>query len=565
METPLAQQNPESVFAKEEQIISFVQAAYPTIDLSPGTALRDLVVKMYAHLETRVQEQIDLALISSSLLEISKNPDLVDDEQVERVLSNFNISRAQGSTATGIIRVFLQTSASTVIPPNTVFTVGGQTFTPTQAFVLVPQASFTGDPSQRLIVSSGALYTTTIDVVATSPGLSGNVRASTVVSGIAPAITRIVSAKADADFTGGSDADDNTALLAKAKDGIVGKAFAGRDHIKAKLKAEFSSIKDVGVVGFLDPEMRRDLVNGVHVGNHVDIFVKSSSYPSRVSEKIGVQMISYDNLYTKHATFEMVLPSSKAAGMYTVESIRSNLTQAGSFEIVSDVRVLESNFNHLVGDEYVPPFTPYQRAIVRFKVSFDYLKEAATDTAKLQYEFDDPSEKVPSTFTTPTQGLAPLFYMYIEYLKMPTLQEIQAYVDLAAEKSLSSDMLVHAPVPIMCSVQMRLLKPPGAENPDIPALKSAIVSKFNSFGMGKSIPASALIHTAYQNIPSGYTIDLPVHMYGVVINTDLSKSVMFSSDALRPPYAPSKGLSGNTCAFFLESSMVDISILECGT
>ena len=127
METPLAQQNPESVFAKEEQIISFVQAAYPTIDLSPGTALRDLVVKMYAHLETRVQEQIDLALISSSLLEISKNPDLVDDEQVERVLSNFNISRAQGSTATGIIRVFLQTSASTVIPPNTVFTVGGQT------------------------------------------------------------------------------------------------------------------------------------------------------------------------------------------------------------------------------------------------------------------------------------------------------------------------------------------------------------------------------------------------------------------------------------------------------
>jgi hypothetical protein len=568
METPLSQQDPETVFSQEEQIVAFVQAAYPTIDLSPGTALRDLVVKLYAHLETRIQEQIDLALISSSLLEISKNPDVVDEEQVDRVLSNFNVSRASGSSASGVLRLFLPSSSSTVIPANTVFTLAGEDFSPTQSFVLVNESSYTGDPSQRLLVSSGSLYTTTIDVAATSPGLSGNVRASTVVSKINPTNSRIVSAKADSDFVGGADADDNAALLVKAKDGVVGKAFSGRDHIKAKLKAQFASVKDVGVVGFLDPEMRRDLIDGIHIGNRVDIFVKSASYPSRVAERVAIQMLSYDEQFTKTAIFELVLPPSKAAGLYTVESIRSNLSQTGSFEIVYDSRTLMGNSRHLIGDSYVPPFTAYQNAVIKFKVGFDYLAEMATDQAKALWgplTTGDSSEQPPSVLTALGPTIPDFFYAYIEYLQMPTLPEIQAYVDLAEERSLSSDMLVHAAVPVMCSLQMRLLKPAGAEDPDISSLKAALVSKFNSFAMGKSIPASALIHTAYQNIPSGYTVDLPVHMYGVVINPDLTKSVMFSSDALRPPNQPDKGVTANTCAFFLESSMVDISILECGT
>ena len=146
---------------------------------------------------------------------------------------------------------------------------------------------------------------------------------------------------------------------------------------------------------------------------------------------------------------------------------------------------------------------------------------------------------------------------------MPNLTEIQGYVDSAAERSLSADMLVKAPVPIMCSLQLRLLKPSGAEAPNLPNLKAALVSKFNSFEMGTSIPASALIHVAYQNIPTGYTVDLPIHMYGVIINPDLSKDVIYSSDALRPPNNPAKGATPNTCAFFLESNLTDISIVEC--
>lgn len=565
METPLAEQSPQQVYAKEEQIISFVKAAYPNVDLSPGTALRDLVVKIYAHLETRIQEQIDLALVSSSLLEISKNPNAVDDEQVSRVLSNFNVERGDGSTASGLLRLFLSSSTSVVVSPDTKFTLGGVTFSTPSSYVLVSSSNFTGASSQRLIEPSGSLFTVTLPVVASIPGSSGNVRASTVVSSVTPALSSVVSAKADSDFTGGADVEDNVSLLKKAKTGVVGKALSGRAHINAKLKTQFPEIKDVGVVGFLDPEMRRDLVQDVHVGNRVDLYVKSASYPSRITEKMPMQMISYDNEYSKEAIFEIVLPPSKAAGIYTIESIRSNLTQLGSFELVSDVRTMQGNDIHYVSDVETPAFTSYQNIVFRFKVPYDYIEECASSLAQAQMATWVSTAPPPAVFLNQSPDLVDLFYVYVEYLKMPNLTEVQLYVDSAEERSLSADMLVKAPIPIMCTMQMRLLKPPGAEDPDINLLKSALVSKFNSFDMGKSIPASAMIHTAYQNIPAGYSIDLPLHMYGVVINPDMSKDVMFSSDSLRPPKNYAKGVSGNTCAFFIEANLIDISIVECNS
>jgi hypothetical protein len=585
METPLADQSPDTVFSKEEQIIAFVKAAYPTIDLSAGTMLRDLVVKLYAHLETRIQEQIDLALMSSSLLEISKNPNDVDSTQVERVLSNFNVSRTEGSTASGIVRLFFSSANSTVITTDTLFTLGGLLFRPAGSYILVSEANYTGASNQRILEASGSLFTSTIDLIAMDLGSRGNIRATTMVAGVTPTISTLVSAKADSDFTGGADADDNVALLTKAKTGVMGKVFGGRDHIKAKIKSEFFSVKDVGVVGFLDPEMTRDLVDGVHIGGRVDLFVKTASYPSRIQEKIAAQMISYD-IGNQEALFEIVLPVSKAAGMYSIESIKSSLTQQTGLELVSDVRTLEENIRHLIPNIESAAFTAYQKATVRFLVPYPHIKEAATAEALAVIETgtsSNPNSWLPdeyvetsSTLPYPQTSYGPAniflntdpnivdhFFFYVEYLKMPNIVEVQNYVDSAAERSLSADMLVHAPIPGMCSLQMRLIKPAGAQNPDINALKAALVSKFNSFEMGKSIPASALIHTAYQNIPEGYVIDLPVHLYGVVIGPKLQKDIIYSSDALKPPKMPARNLTQNTVAFFLESALIDISIVEC--
>ena len=583
METPLAQQSPALVLSNEEQIMAFVLASYPTLDLSPGTALRDIVIKLYAHLEVRIQEQIDLALISSSMLEISKNPGLVDDTQVDRVLSNFNVTRSSGSTASGLVRLYFSSGGSKVLSQYTNFTIGGLVFTPTASYVLVSAANFTGASTQRILELTGSLYSVVIPVTCTTSGSTGNVRASTSITQLSPAIATFVSGKADSDFTGGSDEDDNVSLLTKVKTGVVGKVFGGREHIKAKLKTQFNEVVDAGVVGFLDPEMSRDLVNGVHLGNRVDLYVKTANYPSRITVKMPCQMISYDK-NTKQAVLEVVFSDSQSSGMYVVDRITPSPTQFGSLEIIEDNRTLVGNSLHFIGSEDSRAFSSYQKTRIRFLISYDTLKETATPLALNVINFGNTTGEAGSNpwydyldvdaivnnvillsnvFLNLNPSVVDFFFVYAEYLQMPNLQEVQGYVDSAEERSLSADMLVKAPIPIMCSMQFRLLKSSSAEAPDLNKLKSSLVSKFNSFEMGSNIPASALIHTIYQNIPSGYTVDLPVHMYGVIINPDLSKDVIYSSDTLRAPKNYSKGISPNTCAFFLESSLIDVSIVDC--
>lgn len=559
METPLAQQSSESVFAKEELIIAFVQEAFPTLDMSPGTAIRDLVIRLYAHLETRLQEQIDLALISSSLLEISKNPNVVDDAQVERLLSNYNVTRFEGATASGKVRIFLNAANSVFIDANAEIVINGVTFNPTESFILLPADAYSAASNQRLITASGSAYTALIDVVAVVPGSQGNMRSGSLVASFSPAPTTFVSAKADSDFSGGQDADDNVALIAKMRTGIVGKVFGGREHIKAKLKNAFSGIMDVGSVGFLDPEMKRDMVNGVHLGGRVDLFVKSASYPSRIQEQVVPKFVSF-NLVDKEGLFEVSFDSDKASGLYLVESFKALLSQSGSYELVSDVRTLSNSGNHYIEDPSKSAFSTYQKATVQFAVPFDEMIKAWSQLGPAPSYTAFISNL--NWYITNQENLG-IFKFYVEYLKMPDLQEIQAYVDSAAERSLSADMLVHAPIPVLSSLQIRLLKKAGSSDFDSSKLKSALTSKFNSYGFGESIPGSALVHLVYENVPDGYTVDLPIHMYGVMINPDLSKDVIFSADALRPPTNYAKGISPNNVAFFLESNMVDISIKEC--
>ena len=560
METPLAQQSPQTVFENEEQIVAFVQAAFPTLDLSPGTALRDLVVRIYAHLEVRIQEQIDLALISSSLLEISKDPNAVDDEQLDRLLSNYNVSRSEGSTATGKIRIFLNTATGQIISNTAVFTLNGLQYSPTTPTILSTAQTFTGASNQRLLEQSGSVYTAVIDVTAAGTGAEYNIKTGTLVSGVSPTIASYISAKADADFIGGADGDDNVALLEKAQAGIIGKLLSGRDHIKAKLMAEFPGVKDAGAVGFMDPEMTRDIVNGIHVGGRVDLYVKSSAYPSRLQEQFKAWFVSYDAAL-RVGTFEIYMPRSKAAGLYTVDSVRSLVSQLGSFELISDVRFIEGNTLHLTNSSLDAVYSGYQALKIRFKVPYGNILEAGVGVTNFPTDWNGSTEPIGRTWYK--NSTTPEFSFFIEYLKMPDMVELQEYVDSAGQRSLTTDMLVKAPVPALCSLQMRLLRPAGVTEVDLAALRTALASKFNSYGMGESIPASALIHTAYLNMPTGYTVDLPVHMYAVMIRPDQTKDVMFSSDALRPPRKPNEGLSGNTVAFFLDSSMVDVSVVTC--
>ena len=538
MVNSLANQPAADVLAKEEQIVAFINETYPEYDLSPGTVLRDIVIRIYAHLETRLQEKLDLATYSSSLLEISKDPSIADSAQVDRVLSNFNVSRSEGGKATGKVRLMLSSNESFVINVNTVFTISGKTFVPVTSFVLLKPENATGAPNERLFSTLGAYYSVLIDVVATSSGASGNIRGGTALTSISPNLKSYVSGKADADFSGGADADTNEVLLTKMKTGVVGKAFSGREHIKAKLKAQFPGVVDCGVVGMLDPEMTRDIVDGLHTGNRVDLYVKTARYPSRILDTVTATLVSYD--LTLGGLFEFTVDKENAAGLYLVESIRSEDSQAGSYEIVEDTRLSIDSSLHVTPSATDFTFSAYQTVKIRFRVP-------------------------PSNMSMYAYALAPstTAVFQVTYLQAPNIAEVQNYVDSPAERSLTADMLVKGPIPALSSVCLRIRAPGTGVVIDENAVKAAVTNTFNSYEIGSKIPGSALVHAAYGVIPVGCYIDLPIQMYAVLVRPDLSRIVLQSTSDLVAPNEPTRGVSKNTVAFYLEASQVDVTVEYC--
>jgi hypothetical protein len=75
----------------------------------------DLVLYFNSVLNAAIQENIDRVLKSNSLQAISADPTLADDTIVDQVLSNFNLTRKDGTPASGAATVILSFPETTTV------------------------------------------------------------------------------------------------------------------------------------------------------------------------------------------------------------------------------------------------------------------------------------------------------------------------------------------------------------------------------------------------------------------------------------------------------------------
>ena len=258
-DTKLTDLSPNDVLSVERILETYINEAFPDLDVSPGSVMRDIIVNLYAALEQRVRTEQATILRSNSLLEITDDPDLADDAQVNRVLSNYNITRSEGTKASGFVKFIIDSDTTTLVPVGTKLTMGGLVFkvsSNVRAISSTETVLQTGDI--KVVAGTAGSFFFNVPVEAELPGSKYNVKEGTKVSNFTPKIGRTVSAEAAQTMLGGKDTETNEELLAKLKQGVVGKILGGRAHIEAKLKAEFPYVISAGATGFGDPEMTRD-------------------------------------------------------------------------------------------------------------------------------------------------------------------------------------------------------------------------------------------------------------------------------------------------------------------
>jgi len=519
----------------------FVDANMGNIDVSKGSVFYDLMIRPDAMFKQLTNLNINRWRRSSSLLEISKDPELADDGVVDAVLSNFGITRRVGTYSVGSVAIYLSSNTTTVIPAGSVFASGTLLFTADRTYVGVPSSDLVTNTTDRLITDAGnGLYSFTISVIAADTGANFQISRGECLTLQTPP-TNYVTSKASADFTSAADEESNADLLSRLETGISGKTTASRKHIRALVRDAYPNVKHGSVVGFGDPEMHRDKTNvfNISYGGKSDIYLQTDNRPiNTVVRKTATLM----NAST--SKWQMFFNRDEFAGVYKITSIKpAGSSNEGSLSITSDVRDID-----------LSPFTSDEDAFIPAVESYTQAAFSRYQTATI--EFSDPTTDASSMeILTTTQEYD------VELLTLPDIADIQD--NLISDFWTSShryDDLVRAPIPCLVSLSITIKAPQGTEV-NQGSIRSAVADRINGMDFSDKLSSSVIADVVHGLIDTDGYITMPIDMLGELIDPADGSSVIFRSGTqldITTDYT--KSISNKTTMFFIDPLDIDITV-----
>lgn len=462
----------------------FVKAALlarnPNLDLTPGSALEALLVDPEAYLAAAALARGEQLELSSSLAAIVAGLADADDAAVDRLVSNYFLTRRGDSNASGSVKLVVEEPIPYQIPAGFAFTVNGARFVTPSSFLVYPPDAvgvISGANVRRMTARPDNQFEFTITVQAEAAGPAGRLIAGTVLT-IESALAGMVSAAVAADFAGGAARETNADLLARAAAGVTAKVLAGPEHIAATLAAEFAGTR-VAVVGVGSPLMRRDRSNllGISTGGKQDLWVRTSDAPRPRTLRLPGTVVN--------ATAKRVLisvPHVESVGLLRVLAIRLADTAAFGGDLPESVTIAIDQ------DE------PYRPALPTA------LDAAFSAYANLQVQFIESTSEV----LTANQ----VRQYDVDVLAMPELASVHTFCVADGVRPAGQDILVRSAVPCSVAVQATVRVPATAITPDLVALRQAIVDTINALPFGTSSLSAFVVHRAIASLlPRGDVVD----------------------------------------------------------
>jgi hypothetical protein len=193
-------------------------------------------------------------------------------ELVDGIMSNFFISRKDGSKAEGIIKVEVDEQRNYFVAEGSIFSTTSElNYLVTQDYSIASDELFS--------ISGSDNYFFFLNVIAEEVGsnyivASGTIMETTILAG------NLVRAETFNDFTGGVNQETNEELVVRAPTSLGTRDFSSRQSISSLLQEQFPSIRQITVVGYNNREMQRNKNNiGMKIGGPVDIYVRTATDP----------------------------------------------------------------------------------------------------------------------------------------------------------------------------------------------------------------------------------------------------------------------------------------------
>jgi hypothetical protein len=531
--------NPEDVQQTIDYLTQRLGEYDPTINNRRGV-VQEILVQLAGVLSAAdaqiIEEQVNK---SGSLLAITADPAGADPDMVDRLISNFRVTRRPGGRAQGQVTVVLSKFVPTTIPNGFQFEAGGTTFVTQTAFAGRTNAASVVSDTDRLIRAVTNGYALTIDVAAQVEGSGGQLKRLAPLNplGTIPSLVRVY---AENDFVGGVDPDTNEELLSRLQEGLADRSSSNRITIDSMIRNDptFSRTLATSAIGFGDAEqLRYHYLFPVAFGGRVDIYVQTDALPQTLKLTKAATLI---DTTAQGGIWQFSLTREDAPGFYEVRKIvlagQDDGIQEGYAvtELVHGLDLTADGTGLTPDIETVEEgaFTCFQTATVRFLDTETATEDLTINQSQADYD--------------------------ILVTAMAQVAELQTFMADRSRRPAAADVLVKAPVPCFLEVNFKVFKKTGQADPDLEAMKTDLAAYVSGLGFAGRLSAGALSSVAFKRLSGGQTLSA-IDMFGRIVRPDGETKYIRSDEVLLIPDWPEKMVTARTTVFLLDPTNISIS------
>ena len=335
----------------------------------------------------------------------------------------------------------------------------------------------------------------------------------------------------------------NADYLTRLKSGLAAKTIGGRESYTATIlnQPEFANTVALSVLGFGDQEQQRDQHGIVPMsgGGKVDIYAQTNAY---AQDREHLLTATYVGPGATGTIWQLVFGRDVSPGFYEVVKIvpPKDKTSTG-YGITQDIRNADLTSLDFVPDVLYAKesvYTRYQTAVIRFE---------DTNTLPISTLVPGTSKKLYSVTTR----------------SMPFVQEMQDFVSARDNRPRGADVLVKAAVPCFTKISFEVRKLASAADPDIAAIKQAVVDTIAKVGFSGQLHASLISSAAHKYLSAGQALG-PIDMFGRIRQPNGENIYVRDNTILKIPYKPDSLVTGRTTAFLTSPDDVAVTVTTAG-
>ena len=504
----------------EQLLVNMIRVKYPHLDLRIGTALRDLLVvpdsAIHAWFAAQADEQRAVSSLQT-LLERSDAGEEIDSEDLDRILSNFNMEGTSGTYAKGVVRIVVSEPRMYTIATDVRFgTLSGISFVPEKTVVAEEQPL---SNEVRLYRGTSNWYFF-VPVVCSTVGTSGNISSGTALSP-SSGFTAFVSATAYGDFSGGADVEDLHSVKDRIPAALSMRGLLNRTSVEAVLRDRYdksnNKIVAVSAVGYGNPAQLRDKHNpfGIGVGGRVDVYVRNFTSPHVVTL---TKTFTYDS---ESGKYTCQIGADDAPGMQSVQAV----------------------------------FSPDASGSSSFPYSVEFGGESIADTWH-DFDVSDGYAELSGTVwrncvvtVTDTGDVSPTREFGVAVVCLPDIADMQEYLDDTSVRNVGSDYVVRCPA--ICRVTVNVACRYKYGTPfNVESAKTAVVDYINSTGFTGRLTRSEIACVLRHEGATSVDLDDDYILTGYVLDAN-GRTHKLYGDALDidDVSTPEALITGDTCVF----------------